>query len=753
MAVASPEHPVNALKEDLIADLSDDVEEVDDEVVRHPPQKGDFDLQIGFEEILVDVDPNTSLEYLKRANDLAGKPPPSRTPRDVLIATHVQHVENQRMAGAQKTPRMVKKVTLALSYAPSSKSHTDLAKMPLSDLLVENHHLDNMAIVRTITAPYVGAGSVSIVEDEHGNTEKLAIYNQGDASILTSTPEGSILLIKEPYYKFASENDFMLCVDHPSDVTLLRPGPDDEIIPEAFRRPEEHTDVAGWPSYTRAIELASADDGSLLRGLYAKRAGTNLSIKCYDEAIADALASRGGAADGRAYFVAARAAYELADFKQSKKYFEAAVEAGASAANVLREQRRCLARVEEEETGNHDWPTIAKKVTSKNIHLDLGTYNQKTEVRDSPHHGRGLFATRDIKAGEVIYAEKATCVPNEFNPDHNSAAAYAQLVELCRNNPSVHDKVLDLYGGTYKRSGHEGSLVDGRQVLDVYLLESIRRKNCFSGTHVSADASRPGWNMWKHGMSRGVWVYSAYSNHACMPNSNRSFVGDMLISVAMVDIKAGTEVTQIYMPPKAAFLKRLDQYRSSWGFACGCDLCKGEAASPRSQHERRFEVLGEIESLLRRKGMNPRSHQTDASIRVVEKLAARLEALHEPEVYEQLPRLTLIWPSMWILQAWYTRRKWKKVVHWALQVLRNFGCVMPLRGADGVDEGDRSVLWAYRDQNAVVTFETTQALKLLEHAWNELAKPDMAKQARAAGMTSLKIMSGFSTEETYNAFL
>jgi hypothetical protein len=451
--------------------------------------------------------------------------------------------------------------------------------------------------------------------------------------------------------------------------------------------------------------------------------------------------------------VAARAAYELADFQQSKKHFDAAVKAGASAANVLKEQKRCLARVEEEETGNHDWPAIAKKVTSKNIHLDLGTYNQKTEVRDSPHHGRGLFATRDIKAGEVIYAEKATCVPNEFNPDHNSAAAYAQLVELCRNNPSVHDKVLDLYGGTYKRSGNEGAVVDGRQVLDVYLLESIRRKNCFSGTHVSADASRPGWNMWKQGMSRGVWVYSAYSNHACMPNSNRSFVGDMLISVATVDIKADTEVTQIYMPPKAAYLRRVDQYRTSWGFACGCDLCTGEAASPRSQHERRFEVLAEIEPALRRKGMNPHTHQTDASIRVVEKLAARLEALHEPEVYERLPRLTLIWPSMWILQAWYTRRKWKKVVHWALQVLRNFGYVMPLRGPDGVDEGDKSVLWVYRDQIAVGTFETTQALKLLEHAWNELAKPDMAAQARAAGMTSLTAMAGFASEETYNAIM
>lgn len=118
--------------------------------------------------------------------------------------------------------------------------------MPLTDLLVENHHIDNMVVVRTITPAYIGTGSVSVVEDEWGNTEKMAIYNQGDASVLAATPQGSILLIKEPYYKFASENDFMLCVDHPTDVMLLRPGPDDEFIPDAFRAPEEHNDTASW---------------------------------------------------------------------------------------------------------------------------------------------------------------------------------------------------------------------------------------------------------------------------------------------------------------------------------------------------------------------------------------------------------------------------------------------------------------------------------------------------------------------------
>lgn len=116
--------------------------------------------------------------------------------------------------------------------------------MPLSDLIVENHHDDKFIVVRTITPPYQGAGAVAIVEDEFGNTEKLAIYNQGESSVLSAVPEGSVVLVKEPYYKFSGDHDFMICIDQPSDIFLLRQGPDAELIPEAFRTEEPHKDDA-----------------------------------------------------------------------------------------------------------------------------------------------------------------------------------------------------------------------------------------------------------------------------------------------------------------------------------------------------------------------------------------------------------------------------------------------------------------------------------------------------------------------------
>lgn len=64
--------------------------------------------------------------------------------------------------------------------------------------------------MRAVSPPFVGAGAVSIVEDEFGNADKLAIYNQADSSILSGVPEGCVLAVKEPYYKNnGAKDDFI----------------------------------------------------------------------------------------------------------------------------------------------------------------------------------------------------------------------------------------------------------------------------------------------------------------------------------------------------------------------------------------------------------------------------------------------------------------------------------------------------------------------------------------------------------------
>ena len=72
------------------------------------------------EEILVDLDPNVDLEFLKKAEALSGKLPPTRASRDKLVKTHNSYVRKQ--GDQQGAPRLVKKLILALAYPASTQS-------------------------------------------------------------------------------------------------------------------------------------------------------------------------------------------------------------------------------------------------------------------------------------------------------------------------------------------------------------------------------------------------------------------------------------------------------------------------------------------------------------------------------------------------------------------------------------------------------------------------------------------------------
>ncbi|CAI4216109.1 unnamed protein product [Parascedosporium putredinis] len=605
-----------------------------------------------------------------QAQALSGKAPPRKAPRDILVETHNSHVQKQ--VGKPKATNLVKKPILALAYPASYKPVAELEKMRLSELLVETHHEGKILILRTVTPPYQGAGTVVIVEDEHGDADKMGIYNQSERSILSIIPEGSVVAVKEPYYKYNGQDDYMICVDHPSDIIYLKF--DDAIIPEKFQLGEGETDTAAdWKSagdkafltksypisvlcYTRALETDDTNDAAFRTDLYAKRAGANLIMKHYDSSISDAKeAMTGKETDWKLHFTAGRAAYALRDFARCKEFYELALKTKPDNPAVQQELENCLERIKEETEGVFNfktWPAV---------------------------HGRGLFATRDIKAGETVFCEKAVCVPNEFNLDHNSAALFANLVRTCHDNPSLHAKVLDLHAGSYKRSEHESDIVDGVPVVDVFLLESIRRKNCFSGPRISDAMWQRRWSARRDGMSRGLWATAAYANHSCVPNTNRSFIGDFLISTATMDIPAGAEITHIYVAPRAIYPLRQQQFRN-WGFNCECELCATEAKSSAENQEKRTKTLAELELLLRKK--KPTQFQPDASIRPIESLAAS------------------------------SRER---------------------RGGQVVQGGKRGI----------TTFEVVKALKFASDAYAALGEEDLAKEYIEAARIGYKTLSGF----------
>lgn len=87
----------------------------------------DSGLAEGSQSVLLDIDPEISLDFLKAAAKFAGKRPPKRASREQLEKTHNEHLKS--LVRNETTPRTVKKIILSLAYSPSSKSIRELEKV------------------------------------------------------------------------------------------------------------------------------------------------------------------------------------------------------------------------------------------------------------------------------------------------------------------------------------------------------------------------------------------------------------------------------------------------------------------------------------------------------------------------------------------------------------------------------------------------------------------------------------------------
>lgn len=287
-------------------------------------------------------------------------------------------------------------------------------------------------------------------------------------------------------------------------------------------------------------------------------------------------------------------------------------------------------------------------------------------------------------------------------------------------------------------------MIDGVPVVDIFVVEGIRTKNCFSLPLSTVDDTKIANT--DRRQAKGIWVHAANMNHSCVPNSMRSFLGDMLISRAVRNITAGEEIFQQYVPVKPLIDVRDAQYKDSWGFKCNCTLCSGERKTSEAMLAKRKPALVAVEKVCNKK-LPKTEIIPDYLIRTVDRLAKQLEDLHEPEVYDQvlLPRLTLIYPCNWLIGAYRGRKNWAKVVKYGCRVLRNFGFNVPLE--EGAEWDPREIYTTSGDAS-LMTIHVCAALRRLQQAYENLGKKEMAERCAEAAQFGYLMVTGFDNDMT-----
>ncbi|KAF0326683.1 TPR domain-containing protein [Colletotrichum asianum] len=573
------------------------------------------------------------LDDAERSNRRKGE-----IPRDHLSSSLLVGQFNAAISSRGLPDGMERMITTQVPppYPPCTRPVRALTLLPISKMKLQEHHRGHLVIVRTLTVSHRPNAITVIVEDEEGTAVLLQLYNQPEESLVKADdflPQGSVCLIKEPFFKDTPSGSYSLRVDHVGDIVILPSN--DERVPEVWRAPRSidgdseqirlqgNTAVAeqDWGTaerlYSDALSFATTvpeQQAALLN-----RSLANLRLDRPEKALDDALRARnGGNPTEKGLFREAKAHYAMQQFSLAESRLVELLDLNADNKDAKNELKKTRIRLHEEATGEYTWNQMYKQAKATPPIIDCATYSSPVEVRVSPGRGNGLFITKAVKAGDLLLCEKAFgyCYADEDDPvsrknvkvlmnmstNRSSMGGQANLVsslvQKLHHNPGLMPRFMDLHRGDYRAvKPAEGE----DPPVDTFLVEGTISLNCFGAPRTMlANLPQPGKKVEIGHTTCGIWTIASHINHSCLENCCRSFIGDVMIVRASRDMPAGTELVFCYQS-----LDTGDDYKATqkrflkWGFTCECELCLDKKMTPKAVFMKRQALREDMIQALR----------------------------------------------------------------------------------------------------------------------------------------------------------
>ncbi|KAH9937991.1 uncharacterized protein B0H18DRAFT_965005 [Fomitopsis serialis] len=570
---------------------------------------------------------------------------PKASPRTYLIATQVAARRDQDKQFATQLEkgqsRSIVKVT-GFSKHSSKAPWDQLEPILLSDMFLRRPATGRSLRCRIIAPCTSFYAMQTVVEDEEGNAFDFSFYNYPttfDASpqdIDLLFPKGTVLLVREPVIMPSQQSDKPLVrVESPTDIVPLAPyrqmlpGTRFETttytsLPEPLEtlqtddywrlQGNEHFKASRWfpaaLAYSRGLKI---NPGSLV--LRLNRAEAYMRLDFFSGALHDArsvlVASElPPALRNKALLRAARAEYGRRNYAIARQLFQQHRGSSTNNAEDANWIRRCEDRLRESSTGKYDWAKLFEE-SQRTSRLDAADYTGPVEVKDVPGHGRGIVATKDIAAGELLVRDlradmwrtALNCKTSSFMT-RSQCANIAKAAQTIYGNPDVYAQVLHLYAGPdypLPPVTSPPSRLDLRPVepleptinLDVGRLEAICLYNSFDqcSLHLAGYEYAEDGDMWHS--PNALHLLPSLLNHSCAGNARVVVFGDILAVRAVAPIRAGEEVTVPYVSPDKGYHERakaLQRYFPA-GWECECALCVLDRADGADALRRREAVV------------------------------------------------------------------------------------------------------------------------------------------------------------------
>lgn len=127
---------------------------------------------------------------------------------------------------------------------------------------------------------------------------------------------------------------------------------------------------------------------------------------------------------------------------------------------------RAKVRVQQQNTGEYDFKKLQTEAEKYPPYMDHASYIGPIQVRDTGTHGRGVFTTKAVKAGDLLLCGKAFLCAYANENSKNSMLIYPETIQAAMGadvellklvvhklyrNPSLASEFTRLYAGTYEK--------------------------------------------------------------------------------------------------------------------------------------------------------------------------------------------------------------------------------------------------------------------------------------------------------------
>ncbi|GAA6053470.1 hypothetical protein JCM3770_005179 [Rhodotorula araucariae] len=326
----------------------------------------------------------------------------------------------------------------------SDKPLDQLKPIRIKEMQVTQVHKGRYLLCRIVSLPTRMVGVTFIVEDQDGRVETCSIYNLNLLGVSIGPdldalfPPGAVLTVREPTYK---PNQYNTChvirIDSPTDFEMLLPthplakgarwSTKAPVVPlpapydfKALgnRYFGDKKDLNAVKAYTDG--LAAKDDAAERLVLFLNRAQAHLRLGNYASAYRDTSAVLGfldadvpapPLAKAKATLRRARALEGMRQLTLAHEAYNRVLELDELSEEANKGARRVAKMLRESSTGEYDWRELVQWADKQDAQGGpaVGDFVGPVKVveREGRGGGRGVVATRDLKAGEVLLVEKA----------------------------------------------------------------------------------------------------------------------------------------------------------------------------------------------------------------------------------------------------------------------------------------------------------------------------------------------------------